>query len=238
MYLSKLILNPRCRAVQSGLRDCQQLHCIILKAFPIIESENQKAREEFGVLYRIDIDNRCNKLSLLVQSRIEPDWQRLPDNFLLQDTDEVNPSCKPVQEVFNKLQAGMHLRFRLRANPTRRLYADRAEKEINPKKRGKRVEIRGEQKQTEWLKRKEQDCGFHLQTLHLNADITNVQAGQEQKVNGKKSDSEMKMTLASVLFDGELVVTDANKFQQAIVNGIGTGKAYGFGLLSVAPSRR
>src|SRR5215813_4582323 len=74
LYLSRLILNPRHRDVQAGLRDCQQLHCLILKAFPKIEGGNQKAREEFGVLYRIEVDGRRNKLSLLVQSRIQPDW--------------------------------------------------------------------------------------------------------------------------------------------------------------------
>ncbi|MBI3654265.1 MAG: type I-E CRISPR-associated protein Cas6/Cse3/CasE [Acidobacteria bacterium] len=238
LYLSRLILNPRSRDVQSGLRDCQKLHCLILKAFPKIESADQKAREEFGVLYRIEISSQRNKLSLLVQSRVQPDWSRLPDDFLQADADELNPSCKPVEGIFKEVKEGCHLRFRLRANPTRRLYADRLEKESNPKKRGKRVEIRDQQKQIEWLKRKELDCGFHIKALRLNADVANVQAGQEQKVKGKILHSDNNMTFGSVLFDGELVVTDASKFQQALVNGIGTGKAYGFGLLSFAPSQR
>jgi CRISPR system Cascade subunit CasE len=236
MYLSRLILNPRSRDVQSGLRDCQKLHCLILKAFPKLESGDTKAREEFGVLYRIEISNQRNKLSLLVQSRVQPDWSRLPDGFLQTDSDELNPSCKSVEGVFQELKDGMSLRFRLRANPTRRLYADRLEKEINPKKRGKRVEIRDQQKQIEWLKRKEQDCGFYVKALRLNADVSNVQAGQEHNVIGRILHSENKMTFGSVLFDGELVVTDTMKFQQALINGIGTGKAYGFGLLSFAPS--
>jgi len=32
-----------------------------------------------------------------------------------------------------------------------------------------------------------------------------------------------------------LQVTDAEKFRESLKTGIGTGKAYGFGLLSIAP---
>lgn len=233
IYLSRLILNPRSRDVQNGLRDCQKLHCAILKAFPKVEDENKKAREEFGVLYRVDVDRKRSRLSLLVQSSVAPDWSKF-DSYLLQDMDEANPSCKPVHEIFNALHDGMRLRFRLRANPTRRLNEEPKSKESNSKKRGRRVDIRGEEKQSEWLKRKEQDCGFRLTTLRLNSDVANVNAGHEQNVKGKKCNSDVKMTFGSVLFDGELVITDSSKFQQTLVSGIGTGKAYGFGLLSIA----
>ena len=43
-----------------------------------------------------------------------------------------------------------------------------------------------------------------------------------------------RLTFASVLFDGELVVTDAELFRTALASGVGTSKAYGFGLLSIA----
>ena len=35
--------------------------------------------------------------------------------------------------------------------------------------------------------------------------------------------------------DGELIVTDAEKLRETVANGIGPQKAYGFGLLSLAP---
>jgi CRISPR system Cascade subunit CasE len=37
-----------------------------------------------------------------------------------------------------------------------------------------------------------------------------------------------------VLFNGTLAVTDPERFRAALATGIGSGKAYGFGLLSVA----
>jgi len=45
------------------------------------------------------------------------------------------------------------------------------------------------------------------------------------------------MTFGAATFEGILEVTDAEKFRQSLKQGIGTGKAYGFGLLSVAPVR-
>jgi CRISPR system Cascade subunit CasE len=41
----------------------------------------------------------------------------------------------------------------------------------------------------------------------------------------------------AVRFDGELGVTDAALLREAVANGIGTQKAFGFGLLSLAPVR-
>ena len=42
------------------------------------------------------------------------------------------------------------------------------------------------------------------------------------------------MTFGAVIFEGVLQVTDAEKFRESLKTGIGTGKAYGFGLMSVA----
>jgi CRISPR system Cascade subunit CasE len=44
------------------------------------------------------------------------------------------------------------------------------------------------------------------------------------------------LSFGSVLFEGRLKVTDKEKFLDVLYAGIGTGKAYGFGLLSIAGS--
>jgi len=43
--------------------------------------------------------------------------------------------------------------------------------------------------------------------------------------------------LGAVRFDGVLVVTDPHKLREAVANGIGQQKAFGFGLLSLARSK-
>jgi len=45
------------------------------------------------------------------------------------------------------------------------------------------------------------------------------------------------LTFAAVIFEGVLRVEDSQAFREALERGIGPGKAFGFGLLSVAPVR-
>jgi CRISPR system Cascade subunit CasE len=42
--------------------------------------------------------------------------------------------------------------------------------------------------------------------------------------------------MLSVQFDGVLRVTDAQKLTETIARGVGSGKGFGFGLLSLAPA--
>lgn len=43
------------------------------------------------------------------------------------------------------------------------------------------------------------------------------------------------MTFHAVRFEGYLQVTDGDRFREILKNGLGSAKAYGFGLLSLAP---
>lgn len=235
MYLSRLVLNPRSRAVRNDLSDCRSLHRTILSAFPQANKEQGGARAEFGVLFRADADPRSGRITLLVQSQTEPDWSRLSaKDYLLDDFDELeNPAVKRVDEKYASLGEGARLRFRLRANPTRRtplLIENRVGKE-----RGKRVEIFGEENQLAWLVRKAGEHGFRLLAARVNPNVVNARANPEGKVIGWHGREQPPMKFGSALFEGELEIADAEKFRQAVAGGIGSGKAYGFGLLSIAP---
>lgn len=241
IYLSRLLLNQSNREVGSDASDCHRLHQRILIAFPKVECEGQKARERFGVLHRLDQERRLNRLILLVQSNLKPDWNALPPGYLL-DSSEENPACKPVHEKYAALQDGQHLLFRLRANPTRRVHS-RNEREHTTKFHGKRVDIRGEEAQIEWLQRKAQTNGFELGEVRINLDVLNLRTMPEGRITGRRkvstqaeSSNPLRLTFGSVLFEGELRVTDVELFRNVLVEGIGSGKAYGFGLLSLAPA--
>jgi len=234
MYLSRLVLNPRSRAVRNDLSDCHNLHRTILSAFPQAQKDQGGARAGFGVLFRADADPRSGRITLLAQSNAEPDWSRLPEDYLLDDFDELdNPAVKRVDEKYAALGDGARLRFRLRANPTKRLpllIENRAGRD-----RGKRVEIFGEEGQLDWLRRKGERHGFRLLAARVNPSVLNARASPESKITGWRDRSQPPMKFGSVLFEGELEITGAEKFRQTLADGIGSGKAYGFGLLSVAP---
>jgi CRISPR system Cascade subunit CasE len=226
MFLSKLILNTRDRAARRDLADCHDLHRTIMSAFP--QSNGAAAREEFSVLFRVDT-GRDGKVVMLVQSRSEPDWSRLPDGYLLEADD--NPACKPVLSHYARLETGQRLLFRLLANPTKRVSANNTEQDA--RWRGKRIELCCEEDQIAWLRRKGEVAGFRLLAARVNRDVPNVQTATRPKTSGWREKS--RLSFGSALFNGELEITDAERFRQALSDGVGSGKAYGFGLLSIAP---
>jgi CRISPR system Cascade subunit CasE len=57
-------------------------------------------------------------------------------------------------------------------------------------------------------------------------------------VRGQKRDQDRGgIVVEPVRYDGHLIITDPDAFTTAILNGIGRAKAYGCGLLSLAPMR-
>lgn len=227
MYLSRLLLNPRSREVRRDLADCQDLHRTIMSAFPPGQDPDSHARERFGLLHRLEVDRRGNRLVLYVQSLEKPDWSHLPPSYLEDFSDFKNPACKPVGDTYRQLQNGTVLSFRLQANPTRKV--DRKNQQDGPRWHGKRVELRREEDQLTWLLRKGEQGGFRL----LNARVQGQDKEQGRRLRRRGAHS---LTLATVVFEGHLQITDADRFyHHSLARGIGPGKAYGLGLLSLAP---
>jgi len=220
MYLSRLILNPRSRQVRSELARPYEMHRTLLNAFPQGKVHVERTEEDaIGLLYRIDEDARSGALHLLVQSQQAPQWGLLAEReYLLPVTDN------PVTRAVNlQLQPGQVLAFRLRANPTKRLSAGTGNK-------GKRVGIYKEEDQAAWLQRKGSQHGFRLLQIQVSRNELVKQGEAIPAAQGRAHD----LKLFSVQFDGILQVVDAERFVQAIGAGIGSGKAFGCGLLSVA----
>lgn len=212
MYLSRLILNPRSRQVQRDLADPYQLHRTVMSGFP------EDLPPEERVLHRLDDDQRSQRLVLLVQSQGRPDWSGLADDYLL-PPDPYDPvGQNPALKAFlPQLRRGQTLQFRLVANPTKRLgksYGDDA---------GKRVGLYDNEEQLAWLERKGKQGGFRL---------LSVLPSQEQVAEGRKQ----PIKLFTVRFDGLLQVVEPEKFVDTLAQGIGSGKAFGCGLLSIAPA--
>jgi len=115
------------------------------------------------------------------------------------------------KEVKLALRQGQRLRFRLRANPT-------------VKRGGKREGLLSEDEQIAWLNRKGTVHGFTVMTVYVH----------DQRFEVGKSGSEGEVRMFCATFDGHLTVSDPEKLLQAVENGIGSGKGFGNGLLSLA----
>src|SRR6266540_190955 len=239
-YLSRLILDPLRRPVRRDLADCHQLHRTLLRAFPKAP-ESTPAREHVGLLYRTEPYERQPRLiRVLVQSILEPDWANLPPDYLGPSPDERgNPALRTVDEAYGRISAGMRLTFRLRANPTKRVSANNTEQDA--RWRGKRIELRREDERLDWLARKGVDGGFRLLGVNTSPEIRDVHAANLEKVRGRRPSHDgtatMPLRFGAVLFSGRLEVTDRDAFVATLEHGIGSGKAFGFGLLSVAAQR-
>lgn len=240
MYLSRLLLNPRNREVHRDLADAHRLHCRVMSLFPQAP-ESDTARAHFGVLFRLDTTPRADILHLLLQSRFKPAWATLPHDYLLDTRGEpANPDTKPVDAAYASLREGMALAFRLRANPTRKI--DTKTGPDGRRRNGKRVDLRGEEDQIQWIRHRAEQGGFRLLSVRASAQVLDLRTIPSGKIIGYKTDNGAgdgpRLTFASVLFEGQLQVTDVEKFRQALEQGIGPGKAFGFGLLSLAPAGR
>lgn len=209
MYLSRLLLDPHSRQARRDLADAQELHRTLLSAFGRAP-DGADARAHFGVLHRTEIDSRKGEIAVLVLSRATPDWTRLPVGVLV-DT----PATKRVDEAYAGIQAGAGFRFRIVANPTKAAFV-RGE-------RGTRRSITSDEERLAWLGRQFDRAGARV----VSAVPRPVQSVVLR--HGGKS-----VSLPAVRFDGLVEVTDPARFQAALAGGIGAGKAYGMGLLTIA----
>lgn len=238
LYLSRLLVTTRERGVQQDVANCQQVHRRILRAFPDCPPD-APAREHFGVLYRVEaVEAEPMLLRLLVPSAVEPNWDYLPERYLvgMAPDGRPNPAGRSIAAAYVGIRHGIRLRFRLRANPTKRVSAKHPT-EAAPW-HGKRVDLVREEDQRAWLQRKGEQAGFALMQVGVQPDVLEVRVAPQAKQRGWRrgagDEPATRVTLGSVVFDGVVTVTEPERFQQARRAGIGSGKAYGFGLRSVA----
>jgi CRISPR system Cascade subunit CasE len=238
VFLSKLLPSVRHRLARRDLANAYELHRTLWSAFP----DGEPGR----VLFRVDVGRTGARPTILVQSDLEPDWSRLPDDGYLM----APPESKPFDPVF---AAGQRLRFRLRANPTKRLREESVasdgsrvvnwhgrgvSKEGRPK--GKRVGLYREEEQVRGLLRHAEAGGFRVPGEWSERDGREypnfrVEVAPEGAVRCGKAGHDGGRLVAA-RFDGVLDVTDPARFRAAVGDGVGPGKGFGFGLLSLAPA--
>lgn len=201
------------------------MHKRTMSLFPMLADSDNDARNRLGVLYRLESDRSTGQITLLLQSAVQPDFEALESGYLVGTAD--NPCCKPFDDFLERIELGASMVFRLRANATRKIMT---KSDTNGQKHnGKRVPLASEEALYAWLKRKSSAAGFEVLSVRLIAEGVSGSSGSVRPVNSARFDS--------CLFEGLLKVIDVTQLRNAIRAGIGPAKAYGFGLLSVAPVR-
>ncbi len=168
------------------------------------------------------LDDKSGGTQLLIVSPIapvRPDW--LGD----QDVWET----KPIPPAY--FQARRY-RFQLRANPTHKPVKDKDGNYIADAKKRKRRVVTGEVELAAWLRRKGEAGGFRLSESAPLETWSEVQRFEKRPAEGPQH----RGIHGTVDFSGIIEITDPALFLAAtFAKGIGSAKAFGFGLLVLAP---
>lgn len=134
--------------------------------------------------------------------------------------------CWAVREIPPSFLEHETYRFDLVVNPTRKIAAFGPDGQKT--KNGRRLALISESDRRAWLERKGLRHGFSLvPDASLLIDELDTQVFLRKSRTG---------THVSVRFRGVLTVTDKSLFQDAFLSGIGSAKAFGFGMLLLQPT--
>ena len=209
MYLTRMELVMSKRDTRKALLSPSLFHGTIESSFP-----GKRERR----LWRVD--ELQGKYYLLLLSEQSPDLSHAANQFGMEGNGEPWQT-KSYDALLDRIQNGSAWQFRLTANPT---------KSIKSPEAGKRGTVCAHitpEYQLKWLLDRCGDHGFSISPEE-------VAVIQSQWRRFYKGDQRKKpVSLLSVTFEGILTVTDAVRFRQALTEGIGRGKAFGLGLLTV-----
>jgi CRISPR system Cascade subunit CasE len=212
-YLTQIRVPYELAVRQLRIRDTYDWHQRVWQAF----GGRDGAPREF--LTRVDQIDDVYRLLVVSQSQpSKPDW--CPTDCF---------QTKPMPDAFFTHTG---YRFSLLANPTKKIVDPSKAKVIRPdgrlerNKNSKRVPLIRREDLLAWLGRKAEAGGFAVQ---LDA-VRTIPRGREYFFKpGARG------VHYATEFQGALQVTDAARFRETFARGIGSAKAFGFGLLVLAP---
>jgi len=189
------------------LRDSYDWHQAVWKAFPNHDGEQRS--------FLTRLDQQHGNFRLLIVSPVQPvrpEW--CPDGAESWKT-------KPIPETF---LSGTRYLFQLCANPTKKVAKERPDGSLT--KNGRRIPLNKREDLVEWINRKGIQGGFTVDEATLRTFM-----------RGREYFSKLGQTglHSAVEFQGTLAVTDSARFHAAFKQGVGPAKAFGFGLLVIAP---
>jgi CRISPR system Cascade subunit CasE len=256
MFLSQILVNPGSHPDQPrpGLdwaKQTYRVHQRIWMAFPdehrqtedpfflgtwSSEAMSKPRRQEGGFLFRIEPDP---PMRILVQSSVRPNW-----DYAFQNAPYLVAGPPQVREFDPAFEAGAAYRFRLVMQMVKRRTVPTSALKDGQKPRSEHP-IRCLLPAIDGSDRPRPDPEFRAWRERLSAVATRsgFTVGDQLRVQPvtnlsmKPEGRSAPARFNAAMFEGVLTCTDAELLRQAVVNGIGRGKAFGMGLLSLAAIR-
>jgi len=219
LWLTKIELNPRNPQLARTLNDPVALHRTTMRLFD--DDLGAAPRQRAGVLFRLEEDR--DNARLLVQSRQRPQPEKLADRWA------TGIQVKPIEGILEHLTVDRTVHYRLVGSPVRRI-SKRTPSPTEDRRPGQVIPLSGDDA-IQWWHRKASDAGLRVLTVEGQSQST--RSGVRRAADGKKD----RVAATQHRFEGQAVIVDPDALRTALVEGIGRGKSYGCGLLSLAPVR-
>lgn len=231
-YLSKVALNPLRRGTQRMLNNPQVLHAAVLGGL-----SRQPVEER--ILWRLE-SAVPHRMDLLVLSRSKPSWEHLVEQGGWPASDDAQALVKPYEPLLDRIVRGREFAFRVRANPvtaTRRpLNPSVAARDrlSQPRARGVRVPQRTVDQQLAWLLARVRRWGFELPVG--SSGTCDARLVSRQRLSFRKHDGATSpVVIETATFEGRVRIVDAATARRSLLEGVGRARAYGCGLVTLAP---
>ncbi|MFF5090330.1 type I-E CRISPR-associated protein Cas6/Cse3/CasE [Streptomyces niveus] len=216
LWLTRLIPDARSQEARRDLGSPIGMHRRIMSLFPSEAGPDPRAR--FGVLFRTE-DTPAGP-HLLIQSTHQPETGLLPNDYGTTLT-------RPLDALIEAIRPGLTIRYRCVASPVRKPGATtRALYSLPPI-----VALTGAAADEWWL-RQANLSGLKPFTHHSHP--LDAILGERRPTDAPPQ----RIRHARTQFDGTAAIIDTDQLRGAILKGVGRGKSYGCGLLSIAPARQ
>lgn len=227
-YLSKIPLNPLRKGTQSLLRNPQRLHAAVMGSVPAQSSAGR-------FLWRLEQREHC--IELFVLSPAKPSWDHLVEQAGWSGADGGEAQIKEYEPLMQLLMVNRQFAFRLKANPIQNLPTVNGlvgESSDSTRSRGKRLGHRTAAHQLNWFLSRCTDGSQRWGFTAGSFEQPSVALVARQTLRFTKGNGQTAITLNTATFEGRLTVTDVGLLRRSLLDGIGSGKAYGCGLLTLA----
>ncbi|MFD4606979.1 type I-E CRISPR-associated protein Cas6/Cse3/CasE [Streptomyces sp. NPDC058440] len=255
MFLTRFRVNTARPGARRLLSSPQAMHAAVMSSFPTLLPTDTPPSDGPRVLWRLDHTTRA-EVMLYVVSPDRPDLTHLVEQAgwpaaAAADPAEPGWQSRPYGPLLDRLATGDRWAFRLTANPVH--HARR--KDDEPTKRTAHLTP---VHQVGWLLKRQETCGFrvlekpdakrllprgtthtkqphHGDRYELTVRDQRALAFEKSRTTATQGGRRAPVSLVTVTFDGRLEVTDPELLRRALTQGIGKAKAYGCGLLTLAP---
>ncbi|GAB3450163.1 type I-E CRISPR-associated protein Cas6/Cse3/CasE [Streptomonospora sediminis] len=240
MYLTRFRINTALSGARRLLSSQRAMHAAVMNAFPdVLPTDPEPPR----VLWRVDRNAKA-EVFLYIVGPARPDLTHVVEQAGWQE--QPNWQTYDYAPFLSRLAKGDTWAFRLTANPVHSI----RRKDGEPTKVTAHVTPRH---QAQWLLQRQEAAGFrimekpheqrllpdgdeHELLVHDRRDRSFDKPAQESAAGNRgKGGKKNRVSLVTATFDGRLEVVDPEALRRTLTHGLGRAKAYGCGLMTLAP---